>query len=261
MTDQIEQQEQPVVEQQPIESDSPWAADLKTALGEQVDPEVFKAVDGYLREKWQPHVTQLEQTVSQSQEAVSLYNDLVSDPTKGIASVANALLDDDLASSVIAQLSGEPSEPEKSEEQPATQQVPSNIPLEQLPPEVQDFIAQQQRTADQQEYDGLVDETIAKYPDLKISKALFHPFVNAADGDFDLAAQMYGEFDKQFAKDKGIENIEELNLNQEEAPAVLDSSGNPVPPTEPVYETYSDLDRAVDDFFAQQRSAPNVVGA
>lgn len=77
-------------------SDAPWAADLR-GLG--LDDETFTKVDGYMREKVQPHTTKLEQDVSELREAVpeglqQFWADLGEDPDQALTSLASEVYSD-----------------------------------------------------------------------------------------------------------------------------------------------------------------------
>lgn len=77
-------------------SDAPWAADLR-GLG--LDDETFTKVDGYMREKVQPHTTKLEQDISELRDAVpeglqAFWNDLGEDPDLAIQKIAAEVYSD-----------------------------------------------------------------------------------------------------------------------------------------------------------------------
>lgn len=164
----------------------PWQKDLE-ALG--LGDEYTRMVDGYLREKWQPRVTELEQQYAP-------YKELFESPDDGSAAaeLLYSLRNNPRETyDLLGQMIEEAFPQQKEEAAPEQQQVQDNAP--QQPDERQQFIDQlmQERElqAQMDEYQKLVDSYKKDIPDLKDD--WFAKLVVANNGDTDAALADYKE--------------------------------------------------------------------
>jgi len=200
----------------------PWSQDISFIT----DDGVRNQVDQYLREKWQPRMTQLEQTAAQATESQRLMNDLINSPNETMEALA-------------AELNWTPQQLQQVVEEQVyepTQETPT------VDPRVQNMLEHFEQQQAQSAYDQEMNRAVERHPGLKPD--LFHPFVSAADGDFDNAYQMYENW------------VGEWNTNAatpaEAAPPTLGGdAGSTTPPVQPKEQSLGD---AIDDFLATNRS-------
>jgi hypothetical protein len=223
----------------PVVGTGPWAQDLASLFP---DDSTRGTVDKYLREKWQPHTTQLEQRLAAQQQAVGLWEALEKDPTGTYIQITREMMGDQAADQLLAQL-----------QTPATADAPTEAPVDPRMAQAVEFFENEQAS---RQYDGELGRIKAAYPD--IVDDVFHSFVAAAEGNFDQAVTLYYQAAARFAP-----VVEAPPVEQQTAPPALGSdTGTPVGdvPVQPKRQT---LDEAMADFMAEQRAAkqaPPVMG-
>lgn len=263
-----EQQEAaPAAEATP--SPGPWDKDLQEAF---TDEGIRTQVDGFLRDKVQPHVTRLEQSKG-NQEAERLYQDFADNPTDTYLAVSAELFGEEFAEGLVKALleEEEPSTtpttpvtpPVKPPEEPTAEEE-QEFDIEKLPPEIQEMIAERRDTQAEQEYNAELARVKADHStDVPIKDDWFHPFVVTAEGDMELAYQGY----KKWVAEAGIDVTKlappaaAVDPNTQPPPTIgSDSAAPAVPPVAKDY--HGNLDEALDDFFEQdvKNSPPPVVG-
>lgn len=241
----------PAAEQAPpAPAPGPWADDLASAFADEI---VRAQVDGFLREKVQPRVTELEQATAGNRRANDLYQDFSDKPVETFVTVASELFDEDVTGAIVKVLRGEaPAEDDLDLSELDDDDVA------QLPAEEQEAIAWARDKQREEAYASELERVGKANPDVEIDEELFHPFVVAAGGDFDTAIGGYAKFVEQAKSKYGV------NVPDPEAvpapPNVIDASRQS-PSTPPVQEEYGTIDDAIDAFFEEQKSPPPVVGA
>lgn len=229
----------------------PWTGDLESVF---TDEGIRTQVDAFLREKVQPYVTQLEQRSKPSQEdeiALALYSDLREDPGSTYLAITEELFGPEAAESIQEALQSaygiEDQEPE-----PQTTDTPLDPRVARV---IESFEAREAREA----YDAALTQvkTQAQTEQVNLNDELFHPFVVSAEGDMQAAYDAYKAWYGQAAS---VFNPQTETQEAPQAPPVIgsDTQAPAAPPTQP---SYSSLDDALDDFFAEQKAAPPVVGS
>lgn len=240
-----DQQPQPAAagEQTP----APWQSDLQQRFP---DEDVRGRVDEYVRETVQPYITRLEQDSAEDRYAKKLWDDFTQDPAGTYLAVTREMFGDDAAQEAEQLLDTLGNE---GEDVP-TGDLESVFDEEDLPPRYRQAV---DAWEDQQREDAYYDEldrVAAANEDLGLDDddSLFHPFVSAAEGDFDLAVEGYRSFLSRFKPAGAGES--------EQAPPAIgsDVAAQTTPPTETAYET---LDDALDAMFDEEKTAPTVVGS
>lgn len=257
------------------ENTSPWDSDLATAFE---DEDLRTKVSEFLGEKVQPYVTKIEQDSKPNRDAQRLWEGFNESPVDTYIAVSREIYGPEVADKVAAILQGGDAPVEESpatdtteETQETEEETPTTkLSFDDLPPEVKEVVAQTQAAKQKEAYYGEIDRVTAEHADSlpkgeddkpQLNVDLFHPFVVAADGDFDKAWDAYEAFQSQAKETFGIQ-----------VPAV-DEDGKPVPPTTldsqtrdssatpPQEVKYESLDEAMDAFFDEQKSPPPTVGA
>lgn len=236
----------------PTAGEAPWAKDLAAIIP---DEAVRGGVDGYIREKWQPRMTQLEQEVANSATARALYGDFQNDPVDTFLSVAGEIFEDqpDILTGIQGLFT------------PAADPAAPATPVAALPPEQARMLAewQAEREAEQQAtaYATQIAALKAAHPeDTLIDEGRLAPFVVSANGDIDAAYAGFRAFIAEFP------GAQPAAVVAPPAPAVLGTSatsgGGPTPPTA---TRYASLDAALDDAMVDLRASreapPTVVGS
>ena len=234
---------------QPSQGAGPWASDLAELFP---DENTRTQVDGFLRTKVQPHVTQLEQKSKDLELAGQLYSDLQDSPAETYLAITEEIFGPQAAEAIRDQLVSIYGEDEQNDEPDYEAQGQS-----QLPPEVEELLAERKAQKEREEYEQEMEAAVGRHPD--IVPELFHPFVVAAQSDFELAYAGYARWLEQAKAQFGAQpEVQE----PDPAPNVIgsDATGTTVPPTQKEYQS---MDEALSDFFAEQRAnkAPQVVGS
>lgn len=238
----------------PAPSDTPWAADLETLFE---DPAVRGQVDGFVREKIQPYVTQLEQATQVNRDAERLWNDFRETPVDTFGAVAVELFGDEKAEELRALLAGEtpPEEPPVTPTPDTYEEF--SIDEDELPPHVREAVEYAANKKQQEEWDEAFADVQARNSDVEIVEELFYPFVTAADGDIDEAASSYKAwYEKGKTKFAGIE-IDPDDIPDTNPPPVNNPKVDPAPSAPPEKQQQT-LDEAMDEFFAEQNAPPTV---
>lgn len=237
----------------------PWANDLAELFS---DESVRAQVDGFLREKVQPYVTQIEQKVSELKPAEQLYTLFLEEPDETYLEVTRELFGDELAEVVqqkLDELYGE-----GAAEEQATQQPGETEPQHELPPEVAELVEERRQAKLQAAYNAELERikaSVANDPSIEVVDKWFHPFVVAADGDMDLALEGYREWYTDVKQRLGGDPTPPAEEQGQQPPPVLGSDVAP-PAQPPAQKKYESLDEAVDDFLAEVKaSAPPTVGS
>lgn len=225
----------------PPVADAPWSSDL---AGYVVDPAERANADRYLREKWQPHVTKLEQDLASARPGVALHNDFVNDPDNTFVAVAQELWGDD-AHDKLQELfaSQNPETPPPAANEPPPQD-----------PRVTAMVEAYEVSEQQRQYQDLLTQTKTANPDVEIVDALFHPFVIAADGDFSEAVPTY-----QAWLTEARSHLGSPPPPSTPPPSTLgsDTPGGPPPPVQPRYATIDEaLDATLDEMRSSRQPAP-----
>lgn len=202
----------------------PWSNDLAQAFQ---DEAVRGQVDAFLREKVQPHTTRLEQQAAEARDAQRLLTDLQNDPNATMEALA-------------AELNWTPQQLQEAVEQQV--EAPQYA---QLDPEAQaalDYVRQEQA---EKAYDAELARVNQQHPG--IIPDVFHPLVVAADGDFDVAYQMYENVIHQF----NAASAPPAEPGQPAPPTLGGDTGSTTPPVEPKQMTIAE---AVDAMMAEART-------
>lgn len=222
----------------------PWAAQLA-----QFDESIRPQVDAFLRSTVQPYVTQKEQEAAQYRSRAQLFDDLESAPAETYLQITQELFGDEAVDQVIALLA--------PDEDSSLPDVDTSTPTRD--PEVEAMLAEHKAAKQREAYDAEMSRVKAAHANdpIPVVEDLMHPFVQAAEGDFERAYEGYSQYYEQFRS--------QFAPSQEPAtppgpPATLgsDTNSTTAPPTQ---KSYTSIDAALDDFFDEQRaSAPPVVG-
>ncbi len=243
----------------PTPQAGPWAEDIRTALGED-HAAAFDIVDGYMRESVQPRITQLEEGSAPARE---LWADLQSDPDQALLDLVAARYGDDFVPNFQALFEEKPPEataaPEADEKPPAD--------AAQLSAEQQELLdwaqtkrAEEQRAAGASEYEAFKKALGEKHGLTERDLNHLDPFIYTSPDDGDAAVAAY----KSFLVSSGVQP-EVAAEPVPDAPAVLGSEAAPgaPPPVATQYTKFSQLDDALGDFMAEQRTTatpPPVLG-
>lgn len=224
----------------PVIGDGPWRADLEALIE---DPTYRAKVDQFLRDKVQPHTTKLEQQVAAQKDAVRLYSAFEEDSTAAYVAVTNDLFGEERAQEILAYLQ------QHLGATPAPEQIPgqTQMPLDPRMQQAIDYVENQQNEAF---YAKEIARVTEANPD--VVEHLLHPFVAAANGDFDQAVELYHSAAADFAS---------RFTNQPEgepapvAPAVVGSdTATAQASTTPVEPKKQTMNEAIDSFMAEQRA-------
>ena len=224
----------------------PWATKLAATFA---DESTRSQVDAFLRSEVQPYTTRLEQQLAQGRDAQKLWADLQEAPAETYLSITSELFGEDAVDAVIELLASDDDD---------TVDVDTSQPdTPARDPEVEELLTERRQAKQKAAYDAeLARVTEAHKDEVPVIADLFHPFVHAADGDFDAAYQgyktYYAQFKSQFAP-------------ADETPAAPTppntlGSDTGTAPAPPIKKTYSSIDDALDDIFDDMRSAPPVMG-
>lgn len=233
----------------PVIGTGPWAADLAAQF---TDAEIRGQVDQFMRERVQPHTTKLEQEVAASKDAMNLWKQFEENPVDAYVAVTHELFGEDAAQKLLAQLQAE-----QAQQPVAPQQQPNFDPA--ADPRIAaalQYIEEQQNTA---VYDGELERIKTAHPE--IDTDLLHPFIAAAEGNFDNAVELYTEWLSRLTPAETGE--EAATTEQQAAPPALGSDTGAAPSTTPVEPRKQSINEAIDEWAAELRAnkeAPPVMG-
>lgn len=241
------------VEETPAEftSNSPWANDIRQAFS---DPQVAATVDAFMRSKYQPRMTQLEQQIAQAEQAKQLWDSFQEDPAATYAQITRELWGDEAAQAAFAALENgqTPATNGTVEQTPAQESVAAPAPLD---PRMEAMLNDWERQRELEAYDAEIAKITADPTNADIDPDLIHTFVAAAEGDFNEAIQRYRAFAADFLTKYGLTPAE-ANAQTQTAPAVMGSeaggAGGDVP-VQPKYVGQSGLHQAIEDTVAQMK--------
>lgn len=248
-------QQTPPEETPPVEETTltgPWAQDVRTAFE---DPQVQAAVDAFLREKIQPHVTRVEQQASISKQAQELYDDLQADPGQTYLAITEELFGTPAVDKIVAALQAGDVETAATELQ-AAEGKPEGGEVA-LNEDDRKLLERLQRETLERDYNRDLDSFIAD-GHTDVVKDIFHPFVANADGRFDVAYAQYQEWKGHVPQ----EWYTPPEAAAETAPPTIGGGESAGTTTPPIQKVYTSLDEAMDDFWDEiHPSAPPTVGS
>lgn len=228
---------------QPVAGQAPWTADLAARFA---DEDTRAAVDAFLRDTVQPHVTRLEQSAKPGQQAQELYDAFLADPQRTLLEVAEEVYDEDVAKAIAATVD---SNFELDTTEPVAQVQP---PAEHatLDPRIERLLQREQEQEERAAFLSEFERVSAANPDLNLDFDLFVPFVSKA-GDFDQAVDQYKAWE-----DNARARFTPADPNAAVAPSApttlgsAEAAGTTVPPVQESYETVGD---AIEAFAAELR--------
>lgn len=235
-----------------MRDNTPWADSIRSTFA---DPAMQDAVDDFLAQTVQPHVTKLEQKTVGLEQAQELYNDLLSDPGGTYVAITRELFGDETAERVIASLEGGEVDTDDSTDE---------RPVSGLAPEDQELLEEIKADRAQKAYEKAINDFRDDGRE-DIQAKLFHPFVAGANGDLEAAYEGYKQW---LAESKAVIAPEETEtLNPDEVPDLPppttigkgEAGATTAPPVQP---RYSSLNDAIDDVFNDMKAAaPPTVGS
>lgn len=262
----------------------PWQADIQATF---TDPQVAQTVDAFLRSKVQPRMTQLEQTIANSENARQLWDAFQENAPAAYAAITRELYGEEAAQAALEtleqRLNGQPQTPPPAEPVTETPQpaAPAYDPSTMLSPEeVQAWRHEQELRA----YDAAIEEITSRPENADIDPNRLHTFVAAADGDFDEAIQRYRADTAQVLIQYGLDpstatpaqvdratQIAESEAAGGAPPVVGNDAGGATPSATPTVTDYAAqglspqqaLHKAIEDAAAQTRrnaTAPPISG-
>lgn len=248
------QQTAPVQQTQlPTPGPAPWSEELQTRF----DPQTAAQVDAYLRQTWQPRVTQLEQRYAETENARQMLDAFNTDPDAANVAVNRQLYGNEYGDQLAAALGrtdllvnpqgAAPQQPQY--QQPAPQQ-PQQV---ELPPEYKSALDAMVEQQQQQQYDAAKADFLKDPQYADIDSDLFDVFVGNAE-TWDEAVSMYRAWDAQHAA--RYQPAPEQQL----APPVIGSQAGGAPGSTPSAPRET-LNEAIDAIFSEQKPiAPPVIG-
>lgn len=236
---------------------APWASDLER-LSE--DPETRAAFDQYLREQWQPRMTQLEQQARVSQDAQNLWTQLGENPGETVVSIIDQMFDSESAEKVYAALNGDQGPEAQQQAQQVVQQAAAETTAQEyakLDPQTQALIDSLAAKEQEQQYFSELEQAIDANHDLNadLLRKHVHSFVVAANGDIPEGIARYRAFVNEFgapATDAEVESNAPNVMGNEGAA----SNGAPVEVRKSWDEAFKDFETALHD--SNARPAPPV---
>lgn len=287
---EVTEASQTQVEEQPNSGagDAPWAADLR-ALG--LDDDDYAKVDGYMREKVQPHTTKLETDLSQLREQVpegllQFYEDLGQDPDAALSKLAAEVYSDNPEAEEIFKVAvkyaaGNPEASEEEVVQAATEHVEQGGTADEFEVELDpedrerlDFVDRQMADEEDRAYradlltlkEANPDHFPPNWGEDELVQVL-SPFVLAAPEDLDDDAALQHAFDAYknaytliHGGDPGTEGAAAeaaASLSPEQIAAINEKAGAPPivqggqNPSAPTQKQYSSIAEAAKDFGAE----------
>lgn len=225
----------------PVSSDSPWSKDLATTF---TDEAQRAQVDQFLRETVQPYVTQQEQKASEAGDAIKLWNDFGESPLDTYAAVTKELFGDEIAGQLLGTLQAQIAE------NPTQAPAPQAPDAGQLDPRLAAAVEYVENQQANQFYEGEISRITTDHPE--VDSDLFHPFVAAAEGDFDEAYRLYTEFLSGYAERHGGEQAP-----ADPPPQVSGSDTTTAQPSNtPVEPKQQTIGEAIEEFVTEQHTAP-----
>lgn len=254
------------------EKSNPWDSDLEAAFE---DPEQRAAVSEFLGDKVQPYVTKLEQGSKPDRDATLLWEQFHEEPVDTTIQVIRELYGDEKADAFVAILQGEAdkgNEPGKDDVTTETKTEPgqdsAEIAFERLPPEVQQIVQKDRLEESRKAYYGEIDRIKTEHADElpkdtegkpRLDADMFHPFVVAAEGNFDAAYEGFQKWIETAKREAGLAT--DTGDGKEPPPATLNSNTRDSSARVPANEAHPTLDSALDSMFEELKAPPPTVGA
>jgi len=252
------------------EKSAPWDSDLAAAFEDEATRE---AVSEFLGEKVQPYVTKIEQESKPDRDASLLWEQFHEEPVATTIQVIKELYGEDKADAFAAILQGESEENQPSSEDvtKTEENAPEDksVEFDQLPPEVQELIQNQRLEESRKAYYGEIDRIKEEHKDElpkdeegnpRLDADTFHPFVVAAEGDFDEAYKGFQNWITAARKAAGIAT-EETSTEGNEPPPTIDSKARDASTTVPTKKEHPTFEDAMDEMFEELKAPPPTVGA
>lgn len=189
----------------------PWQADIEQAF---TDPATAEAVDGFLRSRVQPRVTQLEQQLASTRDAQNLWDAIHNDPVGTFEAIRNDLVSAGYPVAEAAAVAQQTVQEGQQAPPPAAAQTASAA---QEDPRIAEMYASYQQERELAAYDATIAEIVADPANADINPNRLHTFVAAADGDFQRALDMYRADVATVLQTYGIDPTTATPLQQEQA--------------------------------------------
>lgn len=255
------------------EKSNPWDSDLESAFE---DEDTRTKVSEFLGEKVQPYVTKLEQGSKPDRDASLLWEQFHEEPVETTIQVIRELYGEEKANAFIAIMQGDDAngnEP-NAEDVTTTKTEPApesaEIAFEQLPPEVQQIVQKDRLEESRKAYYGEIDRIKTEHADElpkdaegkpRLDADMFHPFVVAAEGNFDAAYEGFQKWIDTAKREAGLITDENTGDGKETPPATLNSNTRDSSVRVPANEAHPTLDSALDSMFEELKAPPPTVGA
>lgn len=237
----------------PTAGSAPWSSDL--AFIE--DPALRGQVDNYLREKWQPRTTQLEQELAQSADARQLWQQFQDQETAADAYVriTHELFGDEAADNVLAYMQqGQQEEPAVTDLYQQQEPAPTDPRFESVASWVEEQQAEREYAEEMDRITSSIDARRQTDPTLpEIVPDFFHKHVHAAEGDFDRAYDLYAAEERMRAERAAAAGV----TVPDPAPNVVGSDTQGATSTTPTQRRYTagnEIAEAIDEFMAEDRA-------
>lgn len=257
------------------EKSNPWDSDLESAFE---DEATRTAVSEFLGEKVQPYVTKLEQGSKPDRDASLLWEQFHEEPVATTIQVIRELYGEEKADAFTAILQGEEEDNKPTTEDVTTTttktepaQTSTEIAFEQLPAEVQAIVQKDKLEESRKAYYGEIEriktehaEELPKDDDGKprLDADMFHPFVVAAEGDFDAAYDGFQKWIDTARREAGLVTGEQnTDAQTTTPPPTLNSNARDASAKVPATAAHPTLDGALDEMFEELKAPPPTVGA
>jgi hypothetical protein len=252
---------------------NPWDDDLAEKFE---DEDVREAVSEFLGEKVQPYVTKLEQESKPDRDATLLWEQFHEEPVSTTIQVIRELYGEDKADAFAAILQGEETEAPESgdvtkenegERTEPSEPTDTSVKFEQLPPEVQEMIQNQKLEESRKAYYSEIDRIKEEHKDElpkdddgnpRLDADTFHPFVVAAEGNFDEAYKGFQSWIDAARREAGLVTEEATEGN--EPPPVFSSKTRDASSKVPAQPKNQTIDGALDEMFEELKAPPPTVG-
>lgn len=203
---------------------SPWQQDLTSRF----DAQTAAQVDTYLRERWQPRVTQLEQQYAETQSARELLASFQSDPVGTFNGVKQELIN---AGYTVEQATAAAQQQHDAAVAAPPAPAPAQTAAAQTEdPRLAEMYADWTRQRELQAYDAEIARIVNDPTNADINPNRLHTFVAAADGDFTKALDMYRADVADVLTAYGIDPSTATPQQQEAAAAEAQAAANGAPP-------------------------------
>lgn len=229
----------------------PWATDLAQRFQ---DESTRGAVDQFIREKVQPYTTQLEQKAAASEDALRLWTAFEQNPLDAYVAVTTDMFGEDAGAQMLTylqqQVDKETAEGATAEE--AVQTVAQD-------PRVASAIEWAESQQAEKAYDTELGRIKAAHPE--VDEDAFHTFVAGAEGNFDMAYQLYSQFVEKFGPPQTVPEPEPA---PEAAPVLGSDTATGQASTTQVQPNGQTIGGAIQDMmndFRAAREAPPVGSA